>query len=514
MLRAVRHVSRLLGIARILARHDALFPLEKLGVAPAVTLLARLASHRRARGRPGERLAVALKALGPSFIKFGQGLSTRPDLVGEEIAQDLSSLQDKLPPFPAPEARATVERELGTSVAELFADFEDAPQAAASISQVHFATTDDGNEVAVKVLRPGIEQAFARDLDLFYWMAEVIERTQPTWRRLRPVEVIRTLAETIRLEMDLRLEAAAASELRHNLAGDKGFRVPEVDWRRTARRVLTLERIGGIPIDEREALVAAGHDVDAIIEKVLRSFLNQVLRDGFFHADLHAGNLFVDERGDIVAVDFGIMGRLNVETRRYVAEILLGFVNADYERVAEVHFQARYVPFQESRAAFTQACRSIGESIVGRSPNEISLARLLAQLFQITETFAMETQPQLLLLQKTMVVVEGIGLRLNPNLNMWGLARPILEDWIRETMSPEAKVREALTEGMALAQRLPKLVADAEAALASIANGGVRLHPETVRALAVEQDRRRGSGRAIFWGAVVLAVGVVLAALL
>ncbi|MFQ5984083.1 MAG: 2-polyprenylphenol 6-hydroxylase [Alphaproteobacteria bacterium] len=514
MLRSVRNVGRLIGIARTLARHDALFPLEMLEVAPAVTLLARLVSRRRPPGRPGERLAVALQELGPSCIKFGQGLSTRPDLVGEEIAQDLSNLQDKLPPFRTAEARATIERELGAPLAELFTDFEDSPVAAASIAQVHLAATTDGKEAAVKVLRPGIEQAFARDLDLFYWMAELIERTQPNWRRLRPVEVVRTLAESIRLEMDLRLEAAAASELRQNLAGDEGFRVPEVDWRRTARRVLTLERTGGIPIDEREALVAAGHDPDALIDKVVRSFFNQVLRDGFFHADLHAGNLFVDERGDIVAVDFGIMGRLDAETRRYVAEILLGFLNADYERVAEVHFQAGYVPYHKSRAGFTQACRSIGEPILGRPLNDISLARLLAQLFQITEAFAMETQPQLLLLQKTMVVVEGIGRRLNPNVDMWELARPLLESWVRETMSPEAKVREALTEGMALAQRLPRLVADAEAALASIANGGVRLHPETVRAFATERDRRRGSGRAIFWGAVVLAVGVVLAALL
>ncbi len=510
MLRSARNVRRLVAIAGTLARHDALFPLEALG--PAATALARAASRRGVPGRPGERLAAALQALGPSFIKFGQALSTRPDLIGETMARDLSNLQDRLPPFPAAQARATVEDELGAPIDALFSRFDDEPVAAASIAQVHFAATSEGREVAVKVLRPRIEQAFARDLDLFYWLAGLIERLQPAWRRLRPVEVVGTLAETVAIEMNLSFEAAAASELRENLAGDEGLRVPEVDWRRTARRVLTLERVEGTPIDEREALIAAGHDLDAIIEKAARSVFNQVFRDGFFHADLHPGNLFVDPAGDLVAVDFGIMGRLDRATRRYLAEMLLGFLTGDYVRVADVHFEADYVPAGQSRDAFIQACRSIGEPIRGRPLSEISLAHLLGRLFQVTETFAMETQPQLLLLQKNLVLAEGIGRRLNPEVNMWVLAQPLIEDWVRDNLNPEARLRDAVAEGVAAVQRLPKLVKDAEATLAAGAGGGLRLHPETVRALTGARARR-GGATPLLWAALA-ALALAVATLL
>ncbi len=504
MLRSARNVRRLVGITRTLARHDALFPLEGLAPSPLATALAKLMSRRGVLGRPGERLAEALQALGPSFIKFGQALSTRPDLIGEMMARDLSDLQDRLPPFAVPQARATIETELGAPLDALFSRFDDEPVAAASIAQVHFAATSDGREVAVKVLRPGIERAFARDLDLFYWLAELVERIQPAWRRLKPIEVVRTLAETVTIEMDLGFEAAAASELRENLAGDEGFRVPEVDWQRTARRVLTLDRVAGIPIDERDALLAAGHDLDAIINKAASSVFNQVFRDGFFHADLHPGNLFVEPTGDIVAVDFGIMGRLDRKTRRYLAEMLLGFLIGDYARVADIHFEADYVPRGKSRDAFIQACRSIAEPIHNRPLNEISFAHLLARLFQVTETFAMETQPQLLLLQKNMVLAEGIGRRLNPEVNMWALAQPLIEDWVRENLGPEARLRDALTEGVATAQRLPRRLKDAESALAA---GGLKLHPETVRALA--RARNRGGGAALMWVALATLALVV-----
>ena len=314
--------------------------------------------------------------------------------------------------------------------------------------------------------------------------------------------------------MDLRLEAAAASELRENLAGDHGFHVPQVDWRRTARRVMTLERIEGIPIDEREALIAAGHEVDAVLEKAARAFFNQIFRDGFFHADLHPGNLFVDGNGDIVAVDFGIMGRLDSDTRRYLAEMLLGFLSGDYGRVARVHFEAGYVPADQSEANFTQACRAIGEPILGRPLNEISLGHLLAQLFQVTEAFAMETQPQLLLLQKTMLLAEGVGRSLNPALNIWSLAQPLIEDWVADNLGPEARLRESVSDGAALVQRLPKLAANAEAALAMIATGGVRLHPNSVAALAkAAQERDRRGGASLLWPAIAaLAIAVALLA--
>ena len=469
MRRAVRNIWRLLRIAWILARYDALFLLEAIHAAPAVTAFARLAPRRRGLGRPGQRLAQALQRLGPSFIKFGQSLSTRSDLLGEEIAGDLSELQDRLPPFPAAEARAIVEAELGRPLDELFSHFDDEPVAAASIAQVHFAVTTEGQEVAVKVLRPGIEDAFARDLDLFYWIAEMAERTQPAWRRLKPIEVVRTVADSVTIEMDLRFEAAAASELRSNFAGDADFCVPAVDWSRTARRVLTLERISGIRIDRRDALIEAGHDPEAIAAAVAQAVFNQVFRDGFFHADLHPGNLFVDSDGAIVAVDFGIMGRLDTDTRRYLAEMLLGFLTGDYERVAAVHFEAGYVPAGKSEDSFIQACRSIGEPILGRPLNEISIAQLLAQLFRITETFEMEIQPQLLLLQKTMLIAEGLGRTLTPEGNIWQLAQPLIEDWVRDNLGPEARARAAVRDLLQILHRLPQLVENADAALRVIA---------------------------------------------
>src|SRR6185312_4674074 len=367
-----------------------------------------------------------------------QALSIRADLIGETMAADLATLQDRLPPFPGAEARRMVEAELGQDIAALYREFDDRPVAAASIAQVHFAETIEGEAVAVKVLRPGIHAAFARDLDLFFWLAHLIERRQPGLRRLRPVAVVETLARSVRLEMDLRYEAAGASELRENFAGDETFRVPRIDWLRTSRQVLTLERVGGIRVDNRAALVAAGHDLRQIMANAAGAFFHQVFRDGFFHADLHPGNLFIDPSGAVVVVDFGIMGRLDRRTRYYLADMLLGFLTGDYRRVAEVHFAAGYVPPRRSVDAFTQACRSIGEPILGKPLQEISVARLLAQLFEITERFEMETQPQLLLLQKTMVVIEGVGRRLDPTINIWVLARPLIEGWMRDNRGPEA----------------------------------------------------------------------------
>ncbi len=513
MLRAMRNLLRLMGIARTLARHDALFPLEALKIAPAMTAPARLLGRigrRKAAGlRPGQRFARALQDLGPSFIKFGQSLATRADLLGEEMAADLSELQDRVPRFPAEQARATVEAELGRPLDDLFSSFEDIPVAAASIAQVHFAVTGEGREVAVKVLRPGIERAFARDLDLFYWLAETIERTQPSFRRRKPVDVVRTLAKIVEIEMDLGLEAAAASELAENFTGDETFRVPEVDWRRTAKRVLTLARIDGIPIDERDALIENGHDPGAVLEKASCAMFNQIFRDGFFHADLHPGNLFVGRDGAIQAVDFGIMGRLDIETRRYLAEILLGFLEGDYRRVAEVHFKAGYVPGHQPLDAFMQACRSIGEPILGRPLNEISIARLLAQLFRVTETFQMETQPQLLLLQKTIMVAEGVGRRLSPDVNIWQLARPLIEEWMRENIGPEARLRDTARELLSGLERLPRLVANVEKTAAMIAEGGLKLHPDSVRALAGEKRNPRG-GFSPLWLIVALLAAILV----
>jgi ubiquinone biosynthesis protein len=488
LLRAGRHLVRLVEIAFILARYDALVALDGF-IGPRLALRPLRFLRRRdaalVRLRPGQRLAAALEAMGPSFIKLGQALSTRADLVGEAVATDLSSLQDRLPPFPGSAARAAIEAEFAQSVGVLYRHFEDIPVAAASIAQVHLAVTFEGEEVAVKVLRPGIAAAFARDIDLFFWLANLIERTQPALRRLKPVAVVETLAETVRQEMDLRFEAAGASELRENFAGDEGFRVPRIDWARTGRQVLTLERVSGIRVDDRPALIAAGHDVRAIMAKAASAFFNQVFRDGFFHADLHPGNLFIDQTGAIVAVDFGIVGRLDRKTRHYLADMLLAFLQSDYRRVAEVHFEAGYVPARQSLEAFAQACRSIGEPILGRPLHEISLGRLLAQLFQVAERFQMETQPQLLLLQKTMVLAEGVGRLLDPTVNMWTLAQPLIEEWMRENRGPEARLRDAAAELGSALTRLPALVKDLERLGGAIAEGGgLPLHPDTVAELA------------------------------
>ena len=354
MFRTIRTLLRLLRIARTLARHGVLEALEEFPVAPGILWLARAVSHRPSAGRPGQKLARALTELGPSFIKLGQFMSTRADLLGEELAADLSQLQDRLPPFESRLARDTIAAELGQPVAALFESFEDDPISAASIAQVHLAVTrtteeQPGSEVAVKVLRPGIERAFQRDLELFYWLAVLAERTQHRLRRFRLNAVVRLFEQTVQIEMDLRMEAAAASELADNFAGDPSYRIPPIDWQRTSRRVMTMGRVGGIPMDDRTALLAAGHDLREILTKAAAIFFNQVFRDGLFHGDQHSGNMFVDQDGAIVAVDFGIMGRLDRKTRTFLADMLLALLARDYRRLAEVHAEAGYLPPGQSR---------------------------------------------------------------------------------------------------------------------------------------------------------------------
>ncbi|MEE8213724.1 MAG: 2-polyprenylphenol 6-hydroxylase [Alphaproteobacteria bacterium] len=513
MVRALRNLSRLAGIALTLARFDALFPLDRLGfagpVAAAMRQLARLPGLKfdTRSLRPGERLALALTELGPSFIKFGQSLATRADLLGEQIAADLSRLQDRLDPFPTDQARDIIAAELDRPVEEIFQSLEGQPVAAASIAQVHLAVTTEGEAVAVKVLRPGIEAAFDRDLDLLSWLAQQVERNRPDLRRLKPQEVVATFARVVAVEMDLRLEAAAAVELGENFAGDPSFNVPAVDWQRTARRVLTLERVDGIPIDERDALIEAGIDPDAVLKNASRAFFLQVFRDGFFHADQHPGNIFVGLDATLRVVDFGIMGRLDLASRCYLGEMLLGFLEGDYGRVADVHFRAGYVPADQPRDMFMQACRAIGEPILGLPMSEISIARLLAHLFAVTESFQMEAQPQLLLLQKTMMVAEGVGRQLNPDVNIWDLSRPLIEDWMRENLGPEARVREAAHAVMEGAERLPGFIANVERLAAIVAEKGHPLHPDTLARL-IDGGGGRAAARgstALWWIAGLLA---------
>ncbi len=516
MARAIRNLRRLFGVGWTLARHGALFPLERQGYSRALALVARLARPMRKRRfaarRPGERLAAALTALGPSYVKFGQSLATRSDLIGDALAEDLSRLQDGLAPFPAERARATVEAGLGGKVADFFAAFDDAPLAAASIAQVHRATVPGGGKVAVKVLRPGIEASFARDIELFRWAAGVLERAIPRTRRLRPSEAVALFAETVAVELDMRMEAAAVAELAENFRDDPDFKVPAVDWRRTTRRALTIERVEGRRIDDLEGLRADGHDPTEVLRKSARVFFNQVFRDGFFHADTHPGNLFVLPDGRIAPVDFGIMGRLDEETRLYLADMLTGFLARDYRRVAAVQFRAGYVPRHKSLDAFAQACRSIGEPILDLPLADISLARLLAQLFRVTERFEMPVQPELLLLQKTMLVAEGVGRRIDNRANVWELARPLIERWTIENRSPAARARRAAVEAGDLAQRLPALVVRAERALADFGDGGARPRPDAPPRAA--GDGASGRGGAVLPWLVALALAAALGAAL
>src|SRR5512138_27041 len=513
MLRTLRSLLRLQRIVRTLARHDALAPLEEAGIAPGLVWLARRFSRRAAAGRPGEKLARALTEMGPSFIKLGQMLSTRADLLGEQVALDLAELQDHLAPFDGALARRIIEEELGAPVEELFVSFDPVPVSAASIAQVHNATvapeddTDDEGAardprpVAVKILRPGIERAFDRDLEFFYWLAEWVERAQPRLRRFRPVEAVRVFEATVRLEMDLRMEGAAASELAENFADDPSYNVPAIDWRRSSRRVLTMSRVSGIPMDDREALLAAGHDLAAVLTIAAGVFFNQVFRDGFFHGDQHPGNMWVAADGSIVAVDFGIMGRLDWDTRRYLADMLIATLDGDYHRLAAVYMEAGYLPQSHTLDVFAQALRSVCEPIAGRPLNEISFARLLAQLLRLTESFELPVQPQLLLLQKNMLMAEGVSRRLDPSLNIWTLAQPLIDAWMRQNRGPEARLREGVEEALHGLRLLPALADNLERAADALADGRVRLHPDTVAQL----NARNGGSLSRWTLAIALA---------
>ncbi len=513
MIRTLRNLARLVTIGRTLARHGALLADPIRDSSPATAWLVDKLNRRNAPGRPGERLARALQELGPSFIKLGQVLSIRADLVGDAVAADLAQLRDRLPPFDGHQARCIIEAELGEPLSALFSRFDDQAVAAASIAQVHFAETPDGRAVAVKVLRPGIERAFQRDIDLMRWLARLFLAFQPRLKRLKPTEVVETFADTVALEMDLRMEAAAAAELGGNFDGDESFGVPPIDWQRTSKRVLTLARVDGFPVDRVEEIRAAGIDPDLVLRHAANAFFNQVFRDGFFHADLHPGNLFVDRQGNLVAVDFGIVGRIDRQTRLYLADMLIGFLNRDYDLVAKVHFDAGFVPASQDQELFKQACRAIGEPLHGKPLADISVGRLLAQLFAVTEQFQMETQPQLLLLQKSMLTAEGVGRSLNPSLNMWELSRPLIERWMVENRGPEARVAEAAGALAGIIGRIPTLVRDLERAAGQVATTGLRLDPETVRLMA---EAQRGRGAAVTRPLWVIAglLGAILGVLL
>lgn len=465
--------------------------------------------ERRGPASSAARLGAALSRLGPSYVKLGQFLATRPDVVGPQLARDLELLQDRMPPFPQEVAEATIARNFDRPVRTVYAELGP-PIAAASIAQVHKAVAVDldgvARSVAVKVLRPDVQQRFRVDLSSFYRAARLGERASPEGRRLRLVAVVDTLARSVAMEMDLRLEAAALAELAQNTEGEDDFRVPAVDWDRTGREVLTTEWIDGIKLNDLDGLRAAGHDLPALGRIVMQSFLRHALRDGFFHADMHPGNLFVDGEGRLVAVDCGIMGRLGQKERRFLAEILFGFITRDWLRTAQVHFEAGYVPPHHSVEDFAQAIRAIGEPIHSRRADQISMAKLLTLLFEVTSLFDMKTRPELLLLQKTMVVVEGVARNLDPHLDMWKTAEPVVRTWIERNLGPVGRIEEVADGVSALGrslQTLPELIAQGQriaAQLDASTRNGLALAPETMEAIG------RAEGRGNRWMTVALWV--------
>ncbi len=452
------HIARLLRWGRVLARHGALRIIEKGQATPApVRRLCRLARFGTVQPRTPD-YAAAFQAIGPAAIKLGQTLATRPDIVGEEAARNLLSLQDSLPPVPFDLIRQEIETSFAAPIDALFAEIEPEPVGSASIAQVHRGLTTDGRKVAVKVLRPGIREKFARDIDTYEWAAAHLEAFGGEASRLRPRAVIANFKRWTVRELDLRREAASASELTEAMKGQEGYRIPAIDWDRTNGRVMTIEWIDGVKISEIETLAAQGHDLPELARRLVLTFLRQAISAGFFHADMHQGNLFVQADGTIVAIDFGIMGRIDRRARQWLAEILYGLTTGDYRRVAEIHFEAQYVPSYHSVEEFATALRAVGEPMRGKPVSELSVGQMLDGLFAITRDFDMQTQPHLLLLQKTMVMVEGLARALHPDINMWDVSAPFVRDWIRDELGPEAAIAGRLREDAETLLRLPELI--------------------------------------------------------
>jgi ubiquinone biosynthesis protein len=496
---ATTHIARVARAGFVFAREGVFGAVDPSLVPPPGQLALKLARLiERGGAKSGPRLSRALTRMGPAYLKLGQFLATRPDVVGVVMARDLESLQDRLPPFPQEEAEAVIAASLDRTLAQAFVTLGPAV-AAASIAQVHRGEVErDGvrRQVAVKVLRPNVASRFRRDLSDFFFVAHKAEAYSAEARRLRLVEVINTMSRSVAMEMDLRLEAAALSEMAENTRNDPDFRVPAVDWDRTTHNVLTLEWVDGIALSDHAGLERANIDLPDLGRKVIQSFLRHALRDGFFHADMHPGNLFLDEEGRLVAVDFGIMGRLGLKERRFLAEILLGFITRDYRRVAEVHFEAGYVPSHHSVENFAQAIRAIGEPIHNRTAEEISMAKLLTLLLEVTGLFDMRTRPELILLQKTMVVVEGVARGFDPKLDIWKTADPVVREWIERNLGPIGRIESALSGAGDLTRVLAGLPAIAERSVAVLeqlevmTREGLVLSPDTIAAMARNEGRK------------------------
>lgn len=508
MTSSTTHVWRLLRWGRILARYGALKGIERDPNTPAaVRRLVRLA-RIGARVPAVPRYADAFQAIGPAAIKLGQTLATRPDLVGEDAALDLLRLQDQLPAIPFDTVRAAIEASLGRDPATLFARIEETPVGAASIAQVHRAVTTDGRQVAVKVLRPGVEEDFARAIDTYQWAAAQLEHLSPEARRLRPRLTIENFRRWTLRELNFRREAASASELAESMTAEPDFVVPAIDWQRSSTKVLTMEWIDGIKLSNREALLAAGYDLPKLAQTLVRAFLRQAIAEGFFHADMHQGNLFALPGDRIAAIDFGIMGRIDRRARVWLAEILYGLITGDYKRVAEIHFEAGYVPAHHSVAEFATALRAVGEPMRGLAVKEMSIGTMLDGLFSITRDFDMVTQPHLLLLQKTMVMVEGVATGLDPDINLWDSAAPFVSEWIRAELGPEAAIADRLILDLRTLAGLPELVRRIEARYP--APGGEPPAPP----LAEVEVVRIGGGWRTALVAIVAGLGGVAATLL
>jgi len=495
------HIWRLLSWGRTLARHGALRGIERdPNTPPPVRRLVRIARFGTRQPRVPD-YAAAFQAIGPAAIKLGQTLATRPDLVGEEAAHNLLSLQDSLPPVPYARIEAQIERSFEQPIDTLFAHVDPEPVGSASIAQVHRAVTADGRQVAVKVLRPGIRERFARDIDTYEWAAAHLEALGGEARRLRPRLTIANFKRWTNRELDLRREAASASELAESMRGFEGYRIPSIDWDRSNSRVMTIEWIDGIKIGDVEALRAAGHDLPQLASRLVLAFLTQAISGGFFHADMHQGNLFVRPDGTIVAIDFGIMGRIDRRARQWLAEILYGLTTGNYRRVAEIHFEAQYVPSYHSLDEFATALRAVGEPMRGKPVSELSVGQMLDSLFAITRDFDMQTQPHLLLLQKTMVMVEGIATQLDPAINMWDVSAPYVKNWIRDELGPEAALADRIRTDLQTLLRLPDLVRRVEDRFPP--KGGAPEQPPLPEIELVWERKRRSN----HW------VGYILAAL-
>lgn len=472
---------RLLGAGWRLVRADALLPRELDFLLPPPLRIGaralRLFGGPQARnGRPGQRLASALEGLGPAAIKLGQLLSTRADIFGEVFAGDLSHLKDRLEPFPLRVAHAEIARSLGVSPETIFQRIE-APIAAASIAQAHPAILVDGRRVAVKVLRPGIERRIADESAALALAARLVDRLVPAARRLEPRALVATVIRSLELEIDLRLEAGGASELRDIMNRDGFMTAPRIIWEGVGRRVLTLEWAHGIALSDPAALTQAGVNRVETAIKLNRAFLSQALDHGVFHADLHEGNLFLAAPDQLTAVDFGIIGRITPRERLYLAEILWGFISRDYDRIARAHFEAGYVPAHQSPELFAQALRSVGEPVAGQSANKVSMGRLLAQLFEITALFEMRLRPELILLQKTMVTVEGVARRLDPQHDLWAAAEPIVRRYISRELSPIATTKRHLGDALSALKAIVRIAEHQATLPVAVVRAPRRLYP-------------------------------------